>query len=126
AIFNVFNCRMLEPKVRGLGSPWTCPLVGADVRRLTSIFDCRFSNAECRMPNVLRSRPQCASRSWRCLLSMNLSPLVAADVRRLTLPQRLVGKRSEPRYPPTPCGLRRASLGSYGLVPGGLACSATS
>src|SRR5262245_9483322 len=28
------------------------PLVGADVRRLTSILDCRFSNAECRMPNA--------------------------------------------------------------------------
>src|SRR5215813_8512906 len=63
-------------------------LVAADVRRLISIFDFRFSIFECRMPNfkcrTSGSRPQCASRSWRSKLPVNLPSLVAADVRRLT------------------------------------------
>src|SRR5262245_57748491 len=61
-------------------------LVGADVRRLTSIFDCRFSNAECRMPNVSGSWPQCASESrgsrlpMKCLEQRSFSWLLAAGL----------------------------------------------
>src|SRR5262249_21014578 len=58
------------------------------------------------------SRPQCASGSWRSWLSMNLPSLAAADVRRLTLSQRVLRKEVRASLPRL---LRKIGLSAFPL-----------
>ena len=73
-------------------------LVAADVRRLTLSWRVRRERDQSLVTSAatldLSSRPQFACTS-RCQLPMNLSCLVAADVRRLTLSDRVRRERDQ-------------------------------